>query len=151
MKLHELSTLVQWLKDNCIESIEVQAPGSSVRIVMPRDARSTSNIGVATRAAPSPPPIRKSSIVIASATGIFLSAHPLRTAPLAAAGSTVDAGDVLGLLKVSEVLYRPVLAGRKGSLVRALAQAGDLIEDGMPLFEIDIGRAGELTSLGKRK
>ena len=26
-----------------------------------------------------------------------------------------------------------------------------LLEDGMPLFEIDIGRAGELTSLGKRK
>lgn len=150
MKLRDLSTLVQWLKDNGIESIDVQAPGSSVRIVMPRHAPSTSNTGVASCVA-APPSMRKSSIVIASATGIFLSAHPLRTTPLAAAGSTVDAGDVLGLLKVSEVLYRPVLAGRKGSLVRALAQAGDLIEDGMPLYEIDIGRAGELTSLGKRK
>ncbi len=149
MKLRELSTLVQWLKDNCIESIEVQGPGSSVRVVMPRLARSTSKTGVAACAA-LPPSERKSSIVIASAAGIFLSAHPLRTMPLAAAGSTVDAGDVLGLLKVSDVLYRPVLAGRKGSLVRALAQAGDLVEEGMPLFEINIGRPGELTSLRKR-
>ena len=150
MKVRQLSTLVQWLKDKDIYMIEVQEPDMSVRIVMRRHPEATGAIRAEEYLAPPPLPKPKSSTVRANAQGIFLLAHPLRTSPLAVAGDMVKAGDVLGLLKVMDVLYQPVLARQKGRLVRALALDGELIEEGMPLFELAIDRSCDLTSLRKK-
>jgi acetyl-CoA carboxylase biotin carboxyl carrier protein len=150
LKVRELSTLVRWLKDNDIHAIEVQEPDMSVRIVMRRRTEATGAIRAEEYAAPPALSKHKSRNVTANAQGIFLLAHPLRTSPLAAAGDMVKAGDVLGLLKVMDVLYQPVLARQKGRLVRALALDGELIEEGMPLFELDIDRSCDLTSLRKK-
>ena len=145
MKVRQLSTLVQWLKDKDIDTIEVQEPDMSVRIVMWRHTEATGATRAEESLAPPPLPKPKSSTVRANAQGIFRLTHPLRTSPLAAAGDMVKADDVLGLLKVTDVLYRPVLAGQKGRLVRTLALDGELIKEGMPLFELDIGRFCNLT------
>lgn len=149
LKLRELRTLIQWLKEGDIHAIDVQEPGMSVRIVMVRRAEAAGGFRAEEYAAPPAVSKRMLSKVTSNAAGIFLSVHPLRSSPLAVAGRLVKAGDVLGLLKVADVLYRPVLAGRNGCLVRVLAVEGDSVEEGMPLFELDIGGSGDLTSLEK--
>lgn len=150
MKIRQLSTLIQWLKDKDIHAIEVKEPNVSLRIVMRRHTEATGAIRAEEYVALPALSKHKSSNVIANAQGIFMSTHPLRTSPLAVAGDMVKAGDVLGLLKVTDVLYQPVLAGQSGRLVRTLAFDGELIKEGMPLFELDIGRSCGLTSLRKK-
>jgi multidrug resistance efflux pump len=54
---------------------------------------------------------------------------------------------VLGLLKITDVVYKAVRANRQGRVVRTLAGDGQLIEAGTPLFELDIRKSSDLTSL----
>lgn len=150
MKVRELSTLVSWLNDKDIREIEVQEPDMSLRIVMRRQTEVPGANRGKECVAPAVSSKHQSRNVAANAQGIFLSVHPLRTSRLAVAGDRVKAGDVLGLLKVTDVLYQPVLAGQKGRLVRVLALDGELIKEGMPLFELDIGGSRNLTSSGKK-
>jgi acetyl-CoA carboxylase biotin carboxyl carrier protein len=147
VRVRELSTLVQWLKDKGIHVFEVEQPDTSVRIVMQGCREATEAIRVEEYRIRQASPKHPSSNVTANARGAFLSTHPLRTAAAVALGDTVKEGDVLGLLKVTDVLYHPVLADRKGRVMRVLAADGEMIEEGMPLFELDIGTSRGLTSL----
>ena len=68
-----------------------------------------------------------------------MATHPLRAGPLAEVGMAVAAGDMLGLVRVDHVLYRPVLAAHKGHVSRRWAADGERVEDGALLFDITIG------------
>jgi len=142
-------TLVQWLTEADIHYFEMEVQGTSLRIVMQRQFQSE-----ATRAKrsalPAFLPKRKLHHVVSDAKGIFLAAHPLRAASLVAAGDLVAVGDILGLLRVTDVMYKAVRADRPGCVVRTLATDDQLIEVGMPLFELDVGKPRELTLLRKK-
>lgn len=134
MKTPELATLVRWLDEAGICDFEVKEPGRVIRVVMQGHGRTDPGSSAVTAE-----PGRRTKRVVAPAQGIFLATHPLRAKPLAEAGMPVAAGDILGLVRVDEVLYRPVLAGHGGRLSRRWAADGERIDEGTLLFDITTG------------
>jgi biotin carboxyl carrier protein len=148
VKLLDLNTLVKWLNDADIHTFELEERGLSLRIAMQQLQPEGHRI-----IAPSLQtnfPKRRLHLVVADANGIFLTAHPLRAVPLVASGDAVVVGDVLGLLKIGDVIYKAVRANRQGRVIRTLAGNGQLIETGTPLFELDIRKPRDLTPLRHR-
>ena len=137
MKIRDLTALVQWLQEANIEVFEIDDMGISLRLVMQRPLHSKANeskvISLPTKLLG-----RGSHRVVANTDGLFLAAHPLSNATLAAVGSLVAVGDVLGLMKVTDVMYRAVLADQQGRVLRTLAAHGQPISQGMPLFELSV-------------
>ena len=84
--------------------------------------------------APEPGPAVPEPIV-APCPGVFLPRHPLREAPLVAAGQAVARGTVLGLLRAGPLLLQ-VAAPRSGTLVAVKAAEGDLVGYGTELFQL---------------
>jgi biotin carboxyl carrier protein len=134
MKSPELATLVRWLDEAGISDFEMKEPGRRVRVVM-RGPGGIDPASIASAAGPA----RRMHQVTAPARGIFVATHPLRAKPLAQAGMAVAAGDILGLVKVDDVLYRPVVASHGGRVSRSWAVDGERTEPGMLLFEITAG------------
>lgn len=134
MKAPELATLVQWLDEAGISDFEMKEPGRFIRVVMQGHGRADPACGAGTVG-----PVRRTQQVKAPARGTFIATHPLRAKPLAEVGMAVAAGDILGLVKVHDVLYRPVLAAHKGRVSRRWAADGEHIEEGTLLFDITIG------------
>jgi acetyl-CoA carboxylase biotin carboxyl carrier protein len=88
-----------------------------------------------------PPPATPAPAAItvaAPGVGRFLARHPLREVPLAAIGSRVAAGNLLGLLQVEDLLL-PVVAPEAGVLAAVLVADGTLVGFGTPLFELTPG------------
>ena len=147
MKLLVLTTLLQWLKEADIHIFELKERGMSLRIVMqPQPQLQPKGHPINASSLPADFLERRLHLVVADTKGIFLTAHPLRAATLIAPGDVVAVGDVLGLLKVTDVLYKAVRASRQGRVVRTLAGNDQLIEAGSPLFELDIRKSSDLTS-----
>ena len=147
MKLLVLTTLLQWLKEADIHIFELKERGMSLRIVMqPQPQLQPKGYPINASSLPADFLERRLHLVVADTKGIFLTAHPLRAAPLIAPGDVVAVGDVLGLLKVTDVLYKAVRASRQGRVVRTVAGNDQLIEAGSPLFELDIRKSSDLTS-----
>lgn len=134
MKAPELATLVQWLEEAGISAFEMKEPGRFIRVVMQGHGRAGPACGTGAVG-----PARTTRQVAAQARGIFMATHPLRAGPLAEVGMAVAAGDMLGLVRVDDVLYRPVLAAHKGRVSRRWAADGERIEESALLFDITIG------------
>ena len=145
MKLLVLTTLLQWLKEADIHIFELKERGMSLRIVMQPQLQPEGH-RINASSLPANFPERRLHLVVADTKGIFLTAHPLRAAPLVAPGDVVAVGDVLGLLKVTDVLYKAVRASRQGRVVRTLAGSDQLVQAGSSLFELDIRTSTDLTS-----
>ena len=146
MKLPDLNILVQWLKDADIHTFELEERGLSLRIAMQQQLEPEGH-RINASSLPTNLPKHRLRLVVADTKGIFLAAHPLEAAPLVASGDAVAVGKVLGLLKITDVVYKAVRANRQGRVVRTLAGDGQLIEAGTPLFELDIRKSSDLTSL----
>ena len=135
MKHQDLRMLVQWMEVADIAAVEMSTPRFSVRLVRRRPAASVGAAG---------PEVSDSGArpcavvhVTAEVPGAFMAAHPLRGQPLAGCGTQVAAGDVLGLIVVGETFYLPILAPRKGRVLRRLVADGQPIEAGAALFEFE--------------
>ncbi len=134
MKAPELAILVQWLDQAGISAFELNEPGRFVRVVMQGHGRAGPACGTGAVG-----PTLTTQRVTAQARGIFMSTHPLRAGPLAEVGMAVAAGDIVGLVQVDEVLYRPVLATHRGHVSRRWAADGERVVEGTLLFDITIG------------
>lgn len=134
MKAPELARLVQWLDEAGICAFEMKEPGRFIRVVMQGHGRAGPACGTGAVG-----PARKTQQVAAPARGIFMATHPLRAGPLAEVGMAVAAGAILGLVRVDDVVYRPVLAAHQGRVSRSWAADGDQIEEGSLLFDITVG------------
>lgn len=137
MKIRDLTALVQWLQEADIEVFEIDDMEISLRLVMQRPLQPKA-IESKVLLLPTKLLGRGSHHVVANTDGMFLAAHPLSNTPLAAVGALVGVGDVLGLIKVTEVMYRAVLADQQGRVLRTLAAHGQPISQGMPLFELSV-------------
>ena len=71
----------------------------------------------------------------ASLAGSFLTRHPLRDEPLAAAGVRVAAGQALGLIQVGDLLV-PVYAPRDGVVEATLRENGALVGLRRPIVHV---------------
>jgi acetyl-CoA carboxylase biotin carboxyl carrier protein len=80
-------------------------------------------------------PTGLADFVTAPGPGIFLTCHPLHTAPLAGPGCFVRTGQTVALLRVGLVL-RPVQAPGAGHISAPCAEPGTLVGYGTKLFSL---------------
>lgn len=149
MKTSDLTTLIKWLSDADIHAFELEEQGTLLRIVMQKQLQTEAS-RIKAFALPATPSKLTSHQVVADAKGKFLTGHPLNGSLLVAAGEVVSVGRVLGLLKLTEVLYKAVLSDHDGRVVRALVKNNQTVKDGTPLFKLDVQKSGDLTSLRRK-
>jgi acetyl-CoA carboxylase biotin carboxyl carrier protein len=132
----DIDQLAAWLAETDIATLELhEAEGSlclgrrsgAIEIFEPASACS--------KASP-----HRSLTVTADTPGIFLHAHPLRTAPLVAGGPIVEARQVVGLLRVGALLL-PVRAPFAGRVEGYWAEDGTQVGYGAPLIELQVSEA----------
>lgn len=121
MNSAELDQIAQWLRAASLSSIEITRPDCSIRI-------SVSAAG----SGPPPAPVR---VAMATTVGRFLDGHPLRSAPFVQIGTTVEAGNIVGLVKNGHLLM-PVIATRPGIVARIMAAPGSMLDYGRQVIEI---------------
>jgi len=138
MNVPELQQVAAWLADTDIGLFELRTAHGHIRL-----RRSPGEAGfVDETAAPgavedaasavAPPTL---SIVAAPSVGFFLHQHPLRATPLAVPGTTVQAGQVVGLLQIGALLLA-VAAPQAGVVASVLVTHGSPVGYGTPLLEL---------------
>lgn len=115
LSLDDIRGIAVWARTTGLGEIELEQPGLRLRLVFPA--------------------MGGLHLVRSPIAGRFFDRHPARSDPFARPGDRVGARTVIGLIQI-ERLYRPVIAGRAGVLVRLFAETGNLIDADMPLAEI---------------
>lgn len=136
----ELQQVAAWLADTDIGLFELRTAHDHVRLRRGPGASgfvdetaTPAMEDAASAGVPAAPP--SVSAVTAASVGIFLHRHPLRATPLAATGTTVQAGQVVGLLQIGALLL-PVAAPRAGVVASVLVDHGSLVGYGTTLLEL---------------
>lgn len=130
MRARDLKRLVAWLEQAGIQTVEFEDPESSLRVVMHAPQQ------------PQTPQLDAESthqlvFIAAAENGTFLRTHPCSGTPFVKPGRAVTSGDILGLLKVDEVLYKPVTATQDGRVARITTSNAEFVQEGTVLFELD--------------
>jgi len=121
--------LSEWLATTDIGRLELRGPGQSIclrreggRIVVAQDEAALS--------------VEAPSVAAtASSVGVFLHRHPLRNTPLAEAGDTVRAGQVVGLLQIGALLL-PVTSPCDAIVAGPLVEHGATVGYGDQLVDL---------------
>ncbi len=82
------------------------------------------------------PPRKELPTANAPLTGIFYRASSPQTEPFVQVGSSVAAGDVIGLIEAMK-LFNEIRAGTAGKVRRIFAENGQLVRAHQPLLEIE--------------
>ena len=123
----DIERLAQILERSGVTSIEIEEDGQSLKLVM-EAGKSTASVHVATSGRP-----HEAAIVAkADIPGIFIATHPWRTKPFVEPGQSVEAGAIVGLVKVGR-LYVPVLSPVAGIVNAIVAEAGATVGYGTPI------------------
>ena len=127
--------LAAWLADTGIGALELRGPG--MHICLHQAGGSVEALSPASfKALCEAPSQHTASVQInAGAVGIFLHAHPLHSAPLAAPATAVAAGQAIGLLRVGMLLL-PVAAPQAGIMAGYAAATGARVEYGSHLADL---------------
>lgn len=120
-QIKELSALLQ---ETDIELLELEHGSDVIRL-----RRDTSGQIAA------PPASAGTFEIPAPSVGIFLRAHPLRTAPIVEPGQSVTVGDPVGLLQIGALLVH-VVAPRDGTMLELLADDGAAVGYGTALMRL---------------
>ena len=129
-----VSDLAAWMSAAEIDVLVLKGPVGSLRL----DRSSNGSVAVVDGVDQIPGPQAvpsNATTVSASLAGSFLTRHPLRDEPLAAAGVRVAAGQALGLIQVGDLLV-PVYAPRDGVVEATLRENGALVGFNDPLFTL---------------
>ena len=128
MQPDDIRQLSAWLEATDIDMMELQGPGT--RLCLRRNGTSMAIAPQIAEETAGP-----STVVEAACVGVFLHEHPLRGEPLAASGTQVRAGQVVGLLQVGALLL-PVTAPQDGTVESMLVAQGTAVGWGTPLVEL---------------
>lgn len=141
MTIPELRQVAAWLADTDIGLFELRTAHGHIRLRRsPGEAGfvdETVSPGAMDDAASAivvaaPPAV---SAVAAPSVGLFLHHHPLRATPLAPTGTTVRAGQVVGLLQIGALLLT-VAAPQAGVVANILVAHDSLVGYGTTLLEL---------------
>ena len=121
--------LGSWLDGTGITLLELRTPQETIllRRGAGDDGPRPAPVAAATQAA--------HATVTAPSLGVFLHRHPLRDEPLVEPGQAVQAGAVLGLLRVGALLVE-VAAPRDGVVLDLLAEDGSTVGYGAALVRL---------------
>ena len=125
-----IAQLSAWLAATDIDLLELRGPNACLRI-----GPGAEELAAAALPAPSATPA-PALLVRAASVGVFLHRHPLSEAPLAAIGTTVRSGTVLGLLQIGALLL-PVCAPRDARITGLRIAHGKSVGYGTPLVDLD--------------
>ena len=106
IELTDIERLAQILERSGVDAIEIEERGQSLKLVMDTGARTAASPTLAAAASPA---ADHSVIAKADVAGHFLAAHPWRDKPFVAPGQRIEAGAIVGLIKIG-LLYAPVIA-----------------------------------------
>jgi acetyl-CoA carboxylase biotin carboxyl carrier protein len=143
VEISELRQITSWLAAVDIEFVEISKPGVTIRLTMQQEpcAASRAMPEPASRAHSAgavdvPDAAHRPGITVAAASvGVFLAAHPARSAPLAAVGDHVKQGDIVGLLQIAQLCV-PVLAPVDGVVTEMRVAHGATVGYGTALLEL---------------
>jgi acetyl-CoA carboxylase biotin carboxyl carrier protein len=128
----DIERLAQILERSGVDAIEIEEPAQSLKLVMDTAARTTASPTLTAAASPAED---DSIIVKADVAGYFLAAHPWRDKPFVAPGQPIEAGAIVGLVKIG-LLYAPVVAPAAGTIDAVIAETGTTVGYGTPIARI---------------
>ena len=124
-----IERLARLLEISGVASIEIEDKDQSLKLVVETDAPSP------VPAAASGPHQDPHVVATADVAGHFLAGHPWREKPFVEPGQRIEAGAIVGLVKVG-LIYAPVLSPTPGILDAVLAQTGAIVGYGTPIARI---------------
>ncbi|SFJ28833.1 acetyl-CoA carboxylase biotin carboxyl carrier protein [Bradyrhizobium sp. cf659] len=132
IKLTDIERLAQILERSGVDTIEIEEPGQSLKLVVDTGVRMAA---AATLAAAAASATDHSVIAKADVAGHFLAAHPWRDKPFVAPGQPIEAGALVGLVKIG-LLYAPIVAPAAGTIDAVIAEPGTTVGYGTPVVRI---------------
>ena len=135
-----VSELLERLANDEVSELEVKRGGVRVRVVKD-GARVTASVpagAAAPHAAPTVPaaPVKELPTVNAPLTGIFYRASSPQTEAFVQVGSSVESGDVIGLIEAMK-LFNEIRSTESGRVRRIYAENGQLVRAHQPLLEVE--------------
>ena len=128
----DIERLAQILERSGVASIEIEEEGVSLRLVIEAEESTATSSAYAVQ-------IKSSSegpmIAKADVAGIFVAAHPWRTKPFVEPGQAIEAGTIVGLVKIG-LVYVPVLSPAAGIVEAIVAEPGTTVGYGTPIVNV---------------
>jgi acetyl-CoA carboxylase biotin carboxyl carrier protein len=129
--------LLERLARDEVSELEVKRGGVRVRVAKD-GARVAERMPGATASAPAAlaAPVKELPTVKAPLTGIFYRASSPQTEAFVQVGSTVESGDVIGLIEAMK-LFNEIRSTASGKVRRIFAENGQLVRAHQPLLEVE--------------
>jgi acetyl-CoA carboxylase biotin carboxyl carrier protein len=115
-----------------LETFEFEQAGACLRLTLGDISPAPASASASTMVSPNQ---ETHGVVPAPGMGILRLSHPQRDEPFIAPGANVEKGQVMAFLR-NGILLDEVTADRAGRVISVLAEEGDLIGYGQPLFEL---------------
>ena len=136
-----VTELLERLANGEVSDLEVKRGGVRVRVAregprMPATTVPASGDGAPTAAAAPAAPDKDLPTVNAPLTGIFYRASSPQTAAFVQVGSTVEPGDVIGLIEAMK-LFNEIRSTVSGRVRRIFAENGQLVRAHQALLEVE--------------
>jgi acetyl-CoA carboxylase biotin carboxyl carrier protein len=128
----DIERLAQILQRSGVASIEIEENGQSLKLVMETGERTRPASALA---APTGHSHEVAIVAKAEVAGIFIAAHPWREKPFVEPGQAIEAGAIVGLVKIG-LLYVPVLSPAAGLIDEIVATAGATVGYGTPIVTV---------------
>jgi acetyl-CoA carboxylase biotin carboxyl carrier protein len=135
-----VAELLERLANDEVSELEVKRGGVRVRVAKNGAPAAASAPGAvaAPHAAPAVPavPVKDLPTVNAPLTGIFYRASSPQTEAFVQVGSSVESGDVIGLIEAMK-LFNEIRSTQSGRVRRIFAENGQLVRAHQPLLEVE--------------
>ena len=128
----DIERLAQILQRSGVASIEIEEEGVSLRLVMAADEQTAASPAYAVETKPSNegPVVAKADVA-----GVFVAAHPWRAKPFVEPGQAIEAGTIVGLVKIG-LVYVPVISPAAGIVEAIVAETGAPVGYGTPIVSV---------------
>jgi acetyl-CoA carboxylase biotin carboxyl carrier protein len=147
MDIRKVKKLIELVEESDIDELEIREAEESVRIcrrrpapahieLSPAPATPTAPAVAATQVQESSAAVHDGEVVTAPMVGTFYQASSPGAKPFVTVGHRVESGDTLCIIEAMKILNQ-IEAERSGILRAVLAEDGQPVEFGQPLFVID--------------
>jgi acetyl-CoA carboxylase biotin carboxyl carrier protein len=135
-----VAELLERLANDEVSELEVKRGGVRVRVAkdVARPVATAPGVAATLPAAAVVPavPAKELPTVQAPLTGIFYRASSPQTEPFVQVGSSVESGDVIGLIEAMK-LFNEIRSTASGRVRRIFAENGQLVRAHQPLLEVE--------------
>lgn len=132
IELTDIERLAQFLERSGVDAIEIEEPGQSLKLVIETAGLMTASPALGAEAGPA---ADHAIVAKSDVAGHFLATHPWRDKPFVAPGQRIEAGAIVGLVRIG-LLYAPVVAPAAGIVDAVIAQTGATVGYGTPIVRI---------------